>query len=106
MDVRTGHGVKMEGSVYTLGMWRVKPGKEAEFIEAWKELGQLFSQLPQPPGGKGTLVQSLNDPLLFYSFGEWSSMEAIQAMRQDATAQDGIRQVAELCTEAKPGSFR
>ena len=96
----------MEQSVYTLGVWRVKPGKEAEFIEAWKGLGQLFSHLPQPPGGKGTLVQSLSDPLLFYSFGEWSSMEAIQAMRKDANAQEGIQKVTELCTEATPGSFR
>jgi heme-degrading monooxygenase HmoA len=96
----------MTESVYTLGVWRVKPGREDEFIEAWKGLGKLFSQLPMPPGGKGTLVQSLTDPLLFYSFGEWSSMEAIQAMRKDATAQEGIKKVAELCTEATPGSFR
>lgn len=96
----------MKDSVYTLGVWRVKPGKEAEFIEAWKALGNLFAQLPLPPGGVGTLVQSLSDPLLFYSFGEWSSREAIQAMRQDAKAQEGIRKVAELCTEATPGSFR
>ncbi len=96
----------MEGRIYTLGVWRVKPGKEAEFIEAWKGLSGVFSKLPQPPGGKGTLVQSLNDPLLFYSFGEWSSMDSIQAMRQDATAQAGIKKVGELCTEAAPGSFR
>ena len=96
----------MAEAVYTLGVWRVKPGKEVEFIEAWKGLGALFSQLPMPPGGKGTLVQSLTDPLLFYSFGEWSSMEAIQEMRKDANAQAGIRKVADLCTEAAPGSFR
>ena len=96
----------MDSGVYTLGVWKVKPGKEAEFIEAWKELSGVFRNLPMPPGGKGTLVQSLTDPLLFYSFGEWSSMEAIQAMRRDADAQAGIRKVGELCTEATPGSFR
>lgn len=96
----------MAERVYTLGRWRVREGKEGEFIVAWKELGKVFSQLPQPPGGKGTLVQSLNEPLLFYSFGEWSSLEAVQAMRQDADAQDGIRRLGELCDEATPGSFR
>jgi hypothetical protein len=40
----------MEEAVYTLGVWRVKPGKEEAFIEAWKALGNIFSQLPQPPG--------------------------------------------------------
>ena len=96
----------MADVIYTLGVWRVKPGKEAEFIEAWKWLGGIFSRLPMPPGGTGTLVQSITDPLLFYSFGGWQSMEAIQAMRQDASAQAGIKKVAELCTEATPGSFR
>jgi hypothetical protein len=96
----------MAETVYTLGMWRVREGKEGEFIETWKGLSVVFSQLAQPPSGKGTLVQSLNEPLLFYSFGEWPSIEAVQAMRQDAKAQDGIRRVAELCTEARPGSFR
>src|SRR5512140_2839545 len=96
----------MAERVYTLGLWRVREGKEGEFIEAWKGLSGLFSQLALPPSGKGTLVQSLNEPLLFYSFGEWPSIESVQAMRQDEKAQAGIQKVAELCTEARPGSFR
>lgn len=96
----------MGEAIYTLGAWRVKPGREAEFVEAWKDLSRLFSQLPMPPGGTGTLVQSLTDPLLFYSFGAWQSMEAILVMRQDAKAQEGIKKVADLCTEATPGSYR
>lgn len=53
--------------VYTLGVWRVGPGYEAEFISAWEELGRTFAQLPQPPTDRGTLIQSLSDPTLFYS---------------------------------------
>ncbi len=96
----------MADQIYTLGAWRVKPGKEAEFIEAWKGLSDTFRQLPMPPGGKGTLVQSLSDPLLFYSFGAWPSLESVQAMRQDANAQAGIKKLGELCMEATPGSYR
>lgn len=96
----------MEEAVYTLGVWRVKPGKEAAFIEAWKALGNAFAQLPQPPSGKGTLIQSLDDPLLFYSFGPWSSLADIQAMRNNPHAQEGIKKLRELCTEATPGGFR
>ncbi len=96
----------MAERVYTLGRYRVREGKEGEFIAAWKEVSKLFSQLPLAPGGKGTLVQNLNEPLLFYSFGEWPSLEAVQAMREDAKAQDALRRLGELCTEAAPGSFR
>src|SRR5512138_1224590 len=96
----------MAESVYTLGAWRVKPGKEDEFIQTWKDMGRIFEKLPLPPGGKGTLIQSVRDPLLFYSFGSWISMEAVQGMRQDAEAQAALQKISELCTEATPGTFK
>jgi hypothetical protein len=96
----------MSERIYTLGVWRVKPESEADFIAAWKQLGSIFAQLPAPPGGKGTLLQSLAEPGLFYSFGPWPSMEAVQAMREDPAAQAGIGRIRELCLEAVPGSFR
>ena len=92
--------------MYTLGVWRVKPGNEAAFVAAWKELGRIFARLPQPPVGKGTLIQSLADPLLFYSFGQWDTLADIQAMRNSPAAQEGINRVRVLCSEATPGSFR
>src|SRR5437867_12984736 len=57
-----------EDVYYTLGVWHVKPGAEEAFIAAWKELGTLFMGLPQQPG-PGTLVQSIDQPQLLYSFG-------------------------------------
>jgi quinol monooxygenase YgiN len=96
----------MPETIYTLGVWRVKPEAESEFIAAWKALGEIFSQLPAPPIGKGTLIQSLTEPSLFYSFGPWSSAQAVQAMRQNPQAQTVIDRLRELCTEATPGSFR
>lgn len=96
----------MEETVYTLGVWHVRPGQEAEFVQAWKELGAVFMHLPQPPGGKGTLIQSLTDPTLFYSFGPWRNLQDIQAMRSNQQAQEGIARLRELCTEAMLGNFR
>jgi quinol monooxygenase YgiN len=92
-------------SYFTLGVWRVKPGQEAAFIEAWEALGNIFAKLAQPPG-KGTLIQSLTDPLLFYSFGPWSSQADVEAMRKNPDAQKGIDTLRELCSEATPGVFR
>ena len=62
-----------EETAYTLALWRVKEGSEAEFVEAWKDLSDYFLNLPNPPG-TGTLVGSVEDPRLFYSFGPWGAL--------------------------------
>jgi hypothetical protein len=96
----------MNHDVYTLGAWRVKEGRQQEFIATWKELGTVFAGLQRAPAGKGILVQSISDPALFYSFGPWRSLEDIAAMRADERAKTGIARLRDLCTEAVPGSFR
>jgi len=90
---------------YTLALWRVQPGREREFVQAWKELGEAFRGLPDPPG-EGTLVQSVEDPQRFYSFGWWQRLEDIQAMRADPEAAAMLAKLAALCTEAQPGAYR
>jgi hypothetical protein len=94
------------GALYTLGMWRVKPGQQTDFITAWQALSDIFRQLPQPPTSKGILVQSVSDPLLFYSFGPWLSLADIEAMRQDAQARAGLEALRYYCTEALAGAYR
>ena len=97
----------MSQSIFTLGEWHVKPGSEEAFVAAWKDLAAIFLQLPQPPtAGTARLIQSLTEPALFYSFGPWPNMAAVQAMRADQSAQAGIARLRELCTEARPGSFK
>lgn len=93
------------GDYYTLGVWRVKQGREAEFIDAWKAVGAAFLQLPDPPG-PGTLIRSESDPALFYSFGPWQRLEDIQAMRDDPRSRAALNELISLCTEASPGTYR
>ena len=94
----------MEQEPYTLGRWLVKPGQQEAFITAWTELGVFFSSLPHPPG-TGTLLRSIDNPHLFYSFGPWRNLDDIQAMRADPRTPAMISQLAALCTEATPGTF-
>jgi heme-degrading monooxygenase HmoA len=96
----------MQYGYYTLAFWRVKPGRERDFIEAWAGLGAAFATLPSPPVFKGTLVQNVSDPSLFYSFGPWKSLEDIQTMRATPAAQAAIQRVVALCDEANPGAYR
>jgi hypothetical protein len=86
-------------------MWRIKPENEALFVEAWKALGTVFLRLPQP-ATRGTLIQSLTDPTLFYSFGPWNSQEEIAAMRSDLGAQAALQRLRELCEESVAGGYR
>ena len=94
----------MSDEIYTLGAWRVKDGNQSEFVEAWKALGRYFRGLPQPPG-EGTLLQSLDDPQQFYSFGPWRSLEDIQDMRSRPDTAREIAKLMELCEEGLPGAF-
>ena len=89
------------------GMWRVKSGREAEFIEAWKALGAIFGALPNPPGpGQGILIQNVADPLLFYSVGPWHSSADLAAMRANPQAQAGIKRLEDLCDDGVRGTYR
>jgi hypothetical protein len=96
----------MRDEVYTLGVWRVGEARQQEFITAWKELGMIFTSLPIPPSGRGTLIQSTTDPTLFYSFGPWRSLDDVATMRTNGRAQAGIRRLREICIDATPGTFR
>lgn len=102
---RSSRETAMKDVVYTLGVWKVKAGHEAEFVAAWKTLGEIFGELEHPPG-TGTLIQSLSDPALFYSFGPWTRLEDVQEMRSDPRAQAALQRLIALCTEATPGTFR
>src|SRR5690606_20619310 len=104
-QARSPRETAMQDVVYTLGVWNVKSGQEAEFIVAWKQLGEIFAELPHPPG-TGTLIQSLSDPSLFYSFGPWTRLNDVEEMRSDPRARAAIERLIALCTEATPGTFR
>jgi hypothetical protein len=96
----------MKDSYYTHAFWHVKEGKTEEFIEAWKRFGIAISQMPDSPPAEGTLIQSLSEPLIFYSFGPWQTLEDLKAIRGDENLKKALLDIIELCQEAKPGNFR
>ena len=96
---------KVAGAYYTLASWHVRKGNEEEFVRLWKEeLADAFLQAS--PAATGTLIQSLEDPLLFYSFGPWPNLEVMQQARTDPAVGRAIKTLMELCDEAKPAPFR
>lgn len=94
----------MEQQVYTHALWRVKPGNEALFIDAWTALAEAFSNLDQPPLW-GTLLRSATEPNVFYSFGPWRSSTDVEQMRISEKAQAAMAELRQLCEEATPGMY-
>ncbi|HYN88344.1 MAG TPA: antibiotic biosynthesis monooxygenase [Ardenticatenaceae bacterium] len=95
----------MSERFYTLASWRVHAGQEEEFLRVWREeLSAAF--LRANPTARGTLIQSLEDPRQFYSFGPWDSLEQMQVARSDPHVRDAIGKLIALCEEATPGPYR
>jgi quinol monooxygenase YgiN len=100
-------GTEMEdiGQPYTVGIWTVKPGKEAEFIQAWREFAEWTSK--QGLGvGTGRLVQDTENPRRFISFGPWPSVEVIEQWRAMPEFKAFFEKVRELCDEIQPRTLK
>lgn len=96
----------MNSSVYSVGVWLVEPGSEADFIVAWKELEAIFLQLPKPPpANQAKLIQSVSNPSLFYSLGLWNNFSDIRAMRDAPAVQACIVKLRQLCSRDRVGNF-
>lgn len=91
---------------FSLGILRVKPGKEQELLAVWQAFCDGLGQLDGPPAGPATLIQSLTDPALHYSFAPWRTNEDLEAMRADARTLEFFGQASALCSEVSPGMFR
>ena len=94
----------MKSLPFTLATYRVKPGREDEFIERWRDLADSFASLARPPYW-GTLIRSHADRSLFHSFGPWESAADDAAMRSDAAATAAFRTLYELCEELTPDDY-
>lgn len=95
----------MNEGYYTLADWRVRPGNEAEFLRVWKdELAPAFSAVSS--SARGTLIQSLENPLHYYSFGPWDDLESIKAVRADPRAAEALGRLVSLCERATPGAYK
>lgn len=73
-------------TVYTLGVWRVKEGREDDFVRAWDVLAQWTVE--NEFDSHGVLVRDREQPGRFVSFSPWASAEAAARWRES----DGFRE--------------
>lgn len=67
------------GRPYTFGRWRVKAGREEEFVAAWKEFADWTAM--QGLASSAKLLRDHEDRTLFVSFGPWEDLETIRRWR-------------------------
>jgi hypothetical protein len=95
----------MEAPFYTLASWYVRQGMEPEFVRIWQtELAPAF--LAANSRAQGTLIQSLEDPRQYYSFGPWNSEADMRRAREDVAVGSVIRRLMDVCEHAAPGPYR
>jgi len=90
-----------EGTLYTLGIWETKVGKEAEFIETWQSFAEWTSQ-NQPGASIGKLLQNEETPQRFVSFGPWEDAESIAEWRNQPQFKEFAAKVRDLCVDFEP----
>ncbi|HYY34521.1 MAG TPA: hypothetical protein VE693_13215 [Gaiellaceae bacterium] len=66
--------------IWTHGVWTVKPGRESDFIAAWREIVPLGTRLGS---GDPKLLRERERPNVFRSFGPWPDVEAIGRFRAE-----------------------
>lgn len=93
--------------VYTHGRWAVKEGQEETFQAAWQEFAEWTNaEISGAVAGEARLLQSLDDPTLFLSFGPWDSLEAVQAWRADDGFQERVGRIRELLVSFEAHTLR
>jgi heme-degrading monooxygenase HmoA len=90
-------------AVYTSGRWKVSPGREDEFISAWKQLAARTKE--DIPGSTAVLLRDRDDPTLFLSFGPWESVDQIEQWRASDTFQMGVGRIRPLLAEFTPSTL-
>jgi heme-degrading monooxygenase HmoA len=92
---------------YTHGRWVVKDGQQDAFQSAWRELADWTNaNVDGAVAGEVRMLQDLDDPRLFYSFGPWESLEAIEAWRANDGFQERVMRLRELLDSFEPHTLR
>ena len=97
--------MEKQNMLYTAGIWVAKKGKERNFIAAWKEFAEWTSS-NVVGAGNARLLQDIEKPERFISFGPWESVESIQQWRNKQEFKEFFAKAKELCESIQPNSLK
>ncbi len=89
---------------YTHGVWIAKEGREQEFVRGWSELADWSSRALEG-AGSARLLEDLVQRNRFVSFGDWESLEAIDAFRAAPEFEEGVARLRGLLDHFEPSTL-
>jgi heme-degrading monooxygenase HmoA len=87
-------------SVYTLGIWLIKPGHEDDFVKTWQDIAVRTQK--DFPEARAVLMRDRDVPNRFISTGPWESLDQIERWRASATFTEGIQSIREIVEHYQP----
>ena len=87
-------------SHYTHTTWRVKPGREDEFIRRWNDWAEWSHR--QGLDAPALLLRDMESPETFVSFGQWASAAAVRNWRALEGYQERVARLREVVERFEP----
>lgn len=87
-------------SVYTLGIWLVHPGRENDFVQAWRDLARKTQE--DFPHANAVLMHDRDVPNRFISTGPWESIEQIEQWRTSMMYKQALESMHGLLEHFEP----
>ena len=88
------------GTPFTHTTWRVKAGREEEFIRRWLEWIEWSHR--QGLRAHARLLRDVENPSLFVSFGPWETISAVRTWRGEPGYHERVARLQELVEEFEP----
>ena len=87
--------------VWTHGSWTVKPGREDDFVRAWRALAHRATTELRV-ASQPTLLRDRETPNLFVSFGPWPSIEDVHRFRSSPAFRESVAAMEDLLESFEP----
>ncbi len=87
-------------ALYTHTTWRVKAGREDEFVERWAEWIDWSHR--EGLREHALLLRDAESPQTYVSFGPWEDVEAVQMWRSLPGYQERVARLREVLEELEP----
>lgn len=90
----------METSNYTHTVWRVKPGREDEFVRRWRDWVDWSHR--EGLDAPALLLRDVESPQTFISFGPWESLAAVRSWRALPGYHERVARLQEVVDRFEP----